>query len=133
MHVEWTTGQEVNNSEFIIERSGDGYAFTIIGRVPEGNAAGENNYVFTDVAPESGNNYYRVKQVDNGGRLAYTLIAKVEMADRKYIKLTGNPVRQQLDGSFYSSTTGMMQLQIVSAAGQVYLYLFSFASLIARK
>jgi len=63
--LEWITAGEQNNKEFILYRAGDDKEFTQIGTVPgEGNSSENRNYVYFDGTPLSGNNYYKLVQVD---------------------------------------------------------------------
>lgn len=64
--INWETASESNNDYFVIERSSDGKSFSKIGAVVRslGNGA---SYSFTDEQPQSGANYYRLRQVDKDG------------------------------------------------------------------
>ena len=69
----WQTATEINNAYFEIQRSGDGFHFENIGKVPgAGTTSGLQNYTFTDHTPLSGLNYYRLKQVDFDGAFEYS-------------------------------------------------------------
>jgi hypothetical protein len=81
--LSWTTAQESNNKEFIVERSTDGRSYTAIGKVAgAGNSATPAFYGFTDAQPAYGDNYYRLKQVDLDGKTTLSGIVKI---------VTGNP------------------------------------------
>jgi len=63
--LQWTTAVESNSDYFSIERSSDGKNFTSIGTVKAaGFSSTDINYSFTDAAPLTGVNYYRLAQVD---------------------------------------------------------------------
>ena len=80
--LNWKTSQEINSSYFDVERSIDAVNFTNIGKV---NAAGNSSvpveYYFTDNHPESGLDYYRLKQVDIDGHFVYTPSRLVRFGD----------------------------------------------------
>ncbi|MEO6541904.1 MAG: T9SS type A sorting domain-containing protein [Ferruginibacter sp.] len=79
-HLSWTTSQESNSSHFEIERSIDGINYTRVGTVTAaGNSSNERNYVFNDVHPVSGINYYRFKMMDKDGRSVYSNIKTVNV------------------------------------------------------
>jgi len=79
--LKWSTSREINNSFYSIERSTDGVHFTSIGQVPAGKAsAATQQYRFTDVTPASGENYYRIKQVDKDGVFDYSSVRKISFA-----------------------------------------------------
>ncbi len=89
--VQWTTASEVNNKMFEVQRSRDGVNFESIGNINAGNSpAGVQQYLFNDMKPLAGVNYYRLKQVDIDGRSSYSSIAKVVMPNGKTI-YTINP------------------------------------------
>ncbi|RYY54944.1 MAG: hypothetical protein EOO09_12490 [Chitinophagaceae bacterium] len=68
--LQWVTASELNNDHFDIERSVDGRVFSKIGRVAgNGTTSIPQDYRFTDASPVSGNNYYRLAQVDIDGHI----------------------------------------------------------------
>jgi hypothetical protein len=75
--LQWQTSDEINTSHFEIERSNDAVAFKKTGITHAAGNSGTHHYNFTDNAPSSGINYYRLKQVDRDGRYAYSPIVKV--------------------------------------------------------
>ena len=106
--LKWTTTNEINNKGFDVERSADGQVFNPIGFVAgQNNAAGENNYTFTDVKPVNGTNYYRLKQIDNDGHTMYSGIIQLKnvIADFAW-SVYPNPVVDN----------GWMQVQLPKAA-----------------
>lgn len=68
--VSWTTATEINNLGFEIQRSDyTGNNWQTIGFVDgHYNHNGLLNYTFTDHAPASGINYYRLRQIDYDGK-----------------------------------------------------------------
>lgn len=67
--LQWTTATEINNDYFTIERSKDGVAFKPLGNIQGvGNSQTEQQYQFLDPQPFSGDNYYRLRQVDFDGK-----------------------------------------------------------------
>ena len=90
VQLQWKTGSERNANRFVIERSSDGINFTSIGTVSSnGNTAGQ--YIFTDNQPLNGTSYYRLKQVDNNGALAYSPIAQVKRGAAAQLLVYPNP------------------------------------------
>lgn len=71
--LNWSTLQEINADEFVIERSNDGMHFSVIGKLSAaGNTTQSTTYHFTDKSPVTGLNVYRVLQTDKEGRSAYS-------------------------------------------------------------
>ena len=70
--LEWATASESDNDYFEIERSIDGVNFVTVGYVDgAGNSNSLLNYQFADNAPEQGQLYYRLSQVDFDGTREY--------------------------------------------------------------
>ncbi len=64
----WKTTQEINNKYFEISRSGTDGHYRTIGKVNAvANPGLINDYSFVDVQPNSGKNYYQLRQVDKDG------------------------------------------------------------------
>ncbi|XZF16551.1 DUF6923 family protein [Chitinophagaceae bacterium MMS25-I14] len=95
--LNWETGTETNCAGFTAERSTDnGQTFETIGNaVAKGSGS---NYVFTDNAPQEGNNLYRLRINDKDGSYSYSAVTnvKVSCAAVKQVKLWPNPATDQL-------------------------------------
>lgn len=77
--LSWQTASESNNFGFDIERKNSEGDFVKIGFVGAGiNSNQKQNYIFTDYAPLNGDNYYRLKQLDNDGWFAYSNIVGIK-------------------------------------------------------
>jgi dienelactone hydrolase len=117
--VSWSTSSESNNGFFTIERSLDGVSFTAIGKIPGVNRP--NQYQFTDSKPVSGDNYYRLSQTDQDGRVTYYQVLKLSFApiSGNELLLRPNPAVAQIEISFQHSETGPILFVISNAAGAV--------------
>ena len=81
VQLQWSTGSERNNDHFRVERSGDDVVFEPIGAVSGAGTTGwRTDYTFTDHTPLSGNNYYRLVQVDKDGTATPSHVVAVRMA-----------------------------------------------------
>jgi hypothetical protein len=79
--IQWTTAEEQNSRDFTVERSADGNRYAAIGSVAAaGNSNVPQTYSFTDDAPLSGKNYYRLKQSDLDGQFIYTGVKLLDFA-----------------------------------------------------
>ncbi|MCX6318650.1 MAG: T9SS type A sorting domain-containing protein [Bacteroidetes bacterium] len=97
INVSWKTSMEENSSSFVIERSADGSNFQAIGTLAAaGNSTSERNYVFADILPLSGNNYYRLRSVSMDGTADYSLVVLVVMGKSQSLQLFPNPVKDLL-------------------------------------
>ncbi len=95
--IEWWTASEINNEGFEVERSVDGKNFEQIGWVPgHGTTNEEQRYLFTDDAPQSGWNYYRLKQIDFDRAFEYSRFIPVYVDDLPRIEIYPNPFHDHL-------------------------------------
>lgn len=88
----WSTATELANDHFEVERSRDGIDFATIGEVAgAGNSQVQLDYVFVDTDPLPGLSYYRLKQVDLDGALAWSAIVPVQRSTSAVLTLYPNP------------------------------------------
>ncbi len=79
--LHWSTGSELNNDHFRVERSGDDLRFEPIGAVSgAGTTARRTDYTFKDHTPLPGNNYYRLVQVDTDGTTGTSKVIALQRA-----------------------------------------------------
>ena len=79
--LNWATATEINNQEFVIERStNENLDFKAIGKTSgHGTTLEQQLYEFQDLKPAAGTSYYRLKQVDLDGTSTYSRIEAVTM------------------------------------------------------
>lgn len=109
--LEWSTSAEVNNKAFEIQRSSNGSNFETIGTVPASTAlTSVKHYQFTDGQPFNGDNYYRLRQVDNDGQVHMSNVIKVNVQTAKLWQVYPNPVSAS---TALRITSDMKQLQVL--------------------
>lgn len=90
--ISWTTQQEVNSREFVIERSIDGIHWSAIKSIP---AAGYStialSYHAFDENPLKGMNYYRIKLVDQDNRSTQSIVRSVLFSTQYLVAVSPNP------------------------------------------
>jgi hypothetical protein len=90
--LSFSTASERNNDFFAIERSNDGRTFEEIGQVKgAGTSQAPQYYTFTDKQPLPGKNYYRLRQVDFDGKVAYSAVVNVVFSQSGDIRLAPSP------------------------------------------
>lgn len=78
--LNWETATEVRNYGFDVEKSIDGKNFSKFGFVQgNGNSNSTKYYSFEDNSPETGINYYRLKQIDTDGSFEYSKIIALNL------------------------------------------------------
>ena len=92
--VNWKVSNELNINNYKIERSANDSTFNEIGTVAaSGNTTTVKSYSFTDIAPLSGINYYRIKSIGLSGEVKYSKIVKVVFNnDKVAFTISPNPV-----------------------------------------
>jgi hypothetical protein len=95
--LNWTTGNEQNSSYFAVQASSDGTSWNNIGEVKAaGNSTTPENYSFTDNTPASGNNYFRVLEVNLDGTEIYSDVRQLTFGQSTLLTYYPNPVRNQV-------------------------------------
>jgi Secretion system C-terminal sorting domain len=122
--VNWATASEKSNSVFQIERSANATDFSPIGEVKgAGNSNAARNYTFTDAAPLSGVNYYRLKAVDYNGAATLSKVVSVNFAGKGGDKtvISPNPTNNVLRVEFTAADASTSTLQVTDLFGRVLL------------
>ena len=117
--LKWAVKEEINVSEYIIERSSkQTTGFQAIGNV-NAKANGANNYYqFIDSRPEGGANYYRLKVVDKDGKITYSNTIVLNWSGSK-ISLYPNPARDMVNINISGRQAQDIKIQLFSLSGQL--------------
>ncbi|MES2730661.1 MAG: hypothetical protein V4714_02900 [Bacteroidota bacterium] len=92
IQLSWKTASEVDNAHFEVQRSSDAKSFEAIARVPgHGTTNDLMSYQSLDDKPQTGFNYYRLKQVDINGKSVYSHIIAVNN-EQEVVELFPNPI-----------------------------------------
>jgi hypothetical protein len=91
IHLNWVTGQEINNKYFELSRSNDGRNFKAIATIDGSRYSLENkSYNYIDQSPENGANYYQLKQVDiNGKSTTFNIVTVKFITTNEALNITG--------------------------------------------
>jgi hypothetical protein len=122
VRLQWTTTQEVNAGYYEVERSADGVHFTLLGSVTAAhNSSTIKNYRFTDNKILQGENFYRLKQIDEDGNFTYSVIRKINYANgnTNTIIISPNPFSNSTTISFTLPQTQKASVIIYDMAGRV--------------
>ena len=94
----WITETETNNEGFYLERSRDGVNFEAIHFAQgAGTTQTVHYYNYKDISALSGLNYYRLKQMDFDGKIAYSKTVAVELPFlSNNIMVYPNPAKDQI-------------------------------------
>lgn len=95
--LDWSTAQEINTLDFIVQHSIDGQLFEhLLSQPAAGNSVSESYYSAMHTRPIQGNNYYRIMQRDIDGAIDYSDVRLVVFGPRnpfaEDLFILGNPI-----------------------------------------
>jgi len=116
----WTSEIEINSDHYGVERSSDAVSWTTIGIVAaKGNTTSSVHYSFTDQAPNSGVNYYRLRMQDIDGKFKYSEVKVVRLAQVLGYNLFPNPANNYLNISIGKDMPANGTLRLFNLNGQL--------------
>ena len=118
--VEWKVENEINVRSYEVEKSTDGRTFNKMNTTAGngGNAA----YNWLDKSPAAGDNFYRIRSIDNDGTAAYSKIVKINIskAGNNNFKIYPNPVMDGMIGlQMKDAGAGRYSIRLINNLGQV--------------
>ena len=117
----WQTASETNNTQFNIQRSPNNQTWQTIGSVKATNNPNGAKYNFTDEAPLSTINYYRLQMVDNDGKTTYSKVVAVSTdGGKKSLAVYPNPVKSELNLLTDGNTEGVSIFDMTGRAVRQY-------------
>lgn len=119
--LRWATASESDSEKFLVERSSNGSVFHPIGEVAAaGHSTRRLDYTFLDEAPLNGQNYYRLRQLDqSGGSALSNTVTAFFGRERGTPVAYPNPTGDRLYLTLPSNSEGPLTLRIVDAMGRV--------------
>ena len=113
VYLKWETATERNVNQFIVERSVDGILYKEIGSVLSGgNSTTSKIYTHKDLNPNVGENYYRLKILDNDHTFEYSNIEVVQFKKNSVIKIFPNPIEEviKIEGIELGNKENMIEI-----------------------
>jgi hypothetical protein len=120
VQLQWSTVNEINMQQFIIERSEDGIHFTEAGEMA---AKGMGDYSFVDKSIRSAVLYYRLKLKEQNGDISYSHIITLSRNKKSTGYIAPNPVNRNSDAilKINSIITDLIHVRVFNASGQLML------------
>jgi hypothetical protein len=121
IQVEWKLGNESNIVSYAVEKSVDGRTFTKVGTRPARTIVNTSEaYNWLDVTPAAGNNFYRIKAIEQNGQHRYSEVVNVKYGKGKSdIVINPNPVTGNLFSlQFVNQPKGKYAVQLINSLGQ---------------
>ena len=119
--IDWATAAELNNDYFEVQWSNDGINFQTIGTViGNGTSTIGHSYSFEHADAEH-ENYYRLKQIDFDGTIAYSEVVNLnkQAIEEAKIEAYPNPFSTQIKVSINSAQDEEATLQLISVQENV--------------
>ncbi|MGZ8554341.1 MAG: T9SS type A sorting domain-containing protein, partial [Chitinophagaceae bacterium] len=118
--IRWTTELESNMEYFELERSTNGINFQPINRQEARNNPGTSQYSYADNNFSPGMNYYRLKIVEHGAIIRYSMIIKtVSENENNQLRIAPNPVTGNFSLTYYSLVENKITIEINDIAGRL--------------
>lgn len=118
--VKWITESESNIEYFEVERSYDGVNFYPINRQEARNNPGTSHYNFADNDLSPGMIYYRLKIVEHGSIIRYSVIIKTTTEGENIaLKIVPNPVVDNFSVMYKSLQDEVVTIQIKDITGRI--------------
>jgi hypothetical protein len=93
--LQWKVALQQGIEEYIVEESMDAVNYNYLGRVPS-SQTDNYTYTFIDQLVATGNNYYRLKTVEQNGKHAYSDVIMVNLKAGIKVNVYPNPVTDKL-------------------------------------
>lgn len=116
--IKWSVAENESANQFEIEKSTDGKNFYTTALIFSTTKKGDENYFYKDATPE-GKTYYRIKMIDNAGKISYSNILAVgnSMETSGNLTLNQNPVESYLVFQYKSSENSIATINIYNTSG----------------
>lgn len=122
--LEWITASEKNTNRFEVEKSIDGINWFYIGEKPAaGNSTQRLTYELFDNFPVVGNNYYRLKSIDNDASFSYSKIVNIILSsvnsNSGIIGAYPNPTSNDINVVISSNVIQNASLKVYDVLGKI--------------
>jgi len=115
----WTTSFEQNVSHFEIERGDNSTQFLKIASQPARNSGNVEYYIANDYFALDGIAYYRLKMVDNDGKVKFSPVVSVSAHNIGVLTLLDNRVSDKLTLVASKQISGSFDYQVFAMNGQL--------------
>ncbi|WP_344821829.1 T9SS type A sorting domain-containing protein [Rurimicrobium arvi] len=117
--INWRSGVEENNDQFLVERSSDGKNYTTLATLKsKGNTTFGYDYSYTDAKPSAGKNMYRLSQVDFDKKRTYLGVKTLSFEEGNAISAQPNPFSDQLNIQLPATLQGSGGISVSNLYGR---------------
>ena len=116
--LQWTVSDDQAVRFYEVQRSADGIHFSSLQTVNASQSSIQKTYQYMDEFPVNGDNYYRIKEVDVNGIIAYSNIVRSAIKIFNEVTIAPNPASAFIT---ISAKTTIKQIQLFSSKAQLLL------------
>ncbi len=118
--LNWSTEQELNSKEFVVEKSIDGRNWNTLSIITAiGNSALKNHYGSVDNNPVNGINYYRLKIVDRDEHSVLSSVKTVLFSNKYQVIVAPNPATDFINILIAKNNSLPVSISISSINGKI--------------
>ncbi len=110
--------QAINVQSIVIEKSADGYTFSQLGELQVTPTELVGTHTFVDAQPLAGDNFYRLRIVDNDGNFQYSDVVLIKNPASQLVYIYPNPVKDNLLVSLSGMQPGRYNFEIFDVSGK---------------
>lgn len=111
--------RQVNVREVVVERSEDGASFVSIGKLDAASIS--DRFSYADNNPAGGNNFYRLRIVDNDGSFTYSTTILLKAGLSRTISIYPNPILNEIGMNLSAVEAGRYTIQVSDLNGRLLL------------
>lgn len=120
VNLKWSTAQESNSKEFLVQNSTDGTTWSEIGKIRAQGVSGvKTDYSFIHPNPVNGQNFYRFAAVDLDGSAKYSEVLSPKInCGKAEISVHPNPFTDVVNVYFTSQRRGNVSISLRDNTGR---------------
>jgi hypothetical protein len=120
INLTWKTTNEINLNRFEVEKSRDGVNYESTGLVFPWEDANHIDYAFSDNNVHAGNNYYRLKMIDNDATYKYSKVLTFSIAATggARMAIAPNPIVDNICVQLTGLSVNTYRMELRNVAGQ---------------
>lgn len=125
VQLQWEVTGEYGVRSYEVQKGSSPEVFSAIGSIAarNGNSVARHTYNFNDGRPASGDNYYRLRILEQDGSYSFSKVVKVSLPNQRGTRFTAapNPALNQTQLQLEGLEKGQYALLISDASGRVIL------------
>jgi poly(beta-D-mannuronate) lyase len=118
VNLSWIVSNEINFKQYEVEWSNDGNNFNSLTTINARGNSSLQSYSYQHFNPSLGNNYYRLKMIDNDGSYKYSMIKLVSVGKAITVSVYPNPSKDFITVDLNGSISSKAEILLIDNAGR---------------